>query len=108
MICRAKHIRQQDRAYNVAVYPKLTYPELYILDGGYSAFFKGHPTRCFPQSYVEMDSKEHESACERGLHKIRQRNKLSRAQTFATFGRRPVEESPTAENRFKAGRMASY
>jgi hypothetical protein len=32
-----------------------------------------------------MDAKEHEQACERGLNKIRQRSKLSRAQTFA-FG----------------------
>jgi hypothetical protein len=110
-ICRAKHIRQEDRTYNTAIYPKLTYPELYILDGGYSSFFKNHPTRCFPQNYVEMDAKEHERACERGLNKIRQRNKLSRAQTFAAFGQRPVEESPTADNRsgpLKVARVASY
>jgi M-phase inducer tyrosine phosphatase len=118
----AQHIRQQDRTYNVANYPKLTYPELYILDGGYSNFFKTHRLRCFPQNYVEMDAKEHEVACERGLNKMRQRTKLSRARTFA-FGQQLFKEqdSPSqmsmsdnsfgmdlAPNRMHARRMASY
>lgn len=79
-------------------YPTLTYPELYILDGGYSSFFKTHRVRCFPQSYVEMAAKEHENACERGLTKFRQRAKLNRAQTFA-FGQKSLQtdESPTAQ-----------
>jgi M-phase inducer tyrosine phosphatase len=43
-----------------------------------------------------MDAKEHEQACERGLNKIRQRSKLSRAQTFA-FGEQlgKIQESPS-------------
>lgn len=58
--------------------------------------------RCFPQNYVEMNDKEYENACERGLGRIKQqRSKLGRAQTFA-FGQRyqpkPIEESPTASN----------
>ncbi len=75
--------------FNAARYPVLTYPEVYILDGGYSSFFKNHRSRCYPQSYVEMDSREHEAECERGLNRIRigQRGKLSRAQTYA-FGQR--------------------
>jgi hypothetical protein len=93
---RAQYIRQQDRSHNVAQYPKLTFPEVYILDGGYSSFFKNHRARCFPQNYVEMDAKEHELACERGLNKMRQRSKLSRAKTFA-FGQRmsQIQESPS-------------
>lgn len=100
---------------------------MYILDGGYSSFFKNHRSRCFPQNYVEMDAKEHERACEQGLNKIRQRSKskLSRAKTFA-FGERmgKILESPSRCNtgskdeddvdmlsgsRFPAARrMASY
>lgn len=97
----AKFIRHKDRAINAHQYPALTYPDVYILDGGYSAFFKDHRIRCFPQDYVEMAAKEHEAACERGLGRIKQqRTKLSRAQTFA-FGQhnRTDESSPTAAGR---------
>ncbi|KAL8744492.1 MAG: hypothetical protein Q9190_003271 [Brigantiaea leucoxantha] len=97
----AKFLRHKDRAVNAHRYPLLTYPELYILDGGYSSFYTQHISRCCPQSYVEMAAKEHATACERGLGRIKQqRAKLSRAQTFA-FGQhnQPPEDSPTACNK---------
>ena len=81
----ARYIRQRDRIHNQNHYPHLTYPELYLLEGGYADFFRQHPHRCFPQAYVEMDSKDHEEACERGMAKVKRRAKLSRAQTYA-FG----------------------
>lgn len=97
----ARHVRKQDRTTNAEHYPKLTYPEVYILDGGYSAFFAEHRARCFPQNYVEMDAKEHAYTCEREMGKLRHnRNKLSRAQTFA-FGQGSIDDSPTAPNRSK-------
>lgn len=98
----AKHIRNKDRAVNVECYPNLSYPELYILDGGYSAFYKDHSQRCFPQNYVEMDAKEHADACELGMGKVKQqqRAKLTRAQTFAFGQHSPsVDSSPTAMGR---------
>jgi M-phase inducer tyrosine phosphatase len=96
----AKFIRNKDRSVNAERYPALTYPEAYILDGGYSQFFKEHSIRCFPQSYVEMDAKEHEAACERGMGKVKQRNKLLRAQTFAFGQHSPgLDSSPTAMGR---------
>lgn len=92
----AKAIRNRDRAVNAHQYPKLSYPEMYILDGGYSKFFEQYRTKCFPQNYVEMEHKDHEQACERGMGKLKQRQKLSRAQTFA-FGQQScqMEDSPT-------------
>lgn len=77
-------------------YPDLSYPEVYILDGGYSSFFGTHRGRCVPQNYVEMHSKEHVSTCEREMGKLKHRKKLSRAQTFA-FGQQDLhlDESPT-------------
>jgi hypothetical protein len=73
-----------------------------------------------------MDAKEYEHACERGLNKMRQRSKLSRAQTFA-FGQHATQthDSPSRNaisagsvntsfemdfsyNRLHARRMASY
>lgn len=98
---RAKFVRHRDRAANAHRYPSLSYPEMYILDGGYSAFFLQNKLRCFPPNYVEMGAKEHANACERGLGRIKQqRGKLSRAQTFA-FGQRDhsTADSPTAPSR---------
>ena len=96
----ARHVRKQDRAINVEHYPRLTYPEVYILDGGYSGFFADHRERCYPQNYVEMGAKEHAFTCEREMGKLKQTRKLSRAQTFA-FGQhgQPMDDSPTAPNR---------
>jgi M-phase inducer tyrosine phosphatase len=97
----AKFIRNRDRGVNADRYPALTYPEVYILDGGYSSFYKDHRARCFPQNYVEMEAKEHEMACERGMGKVKQqRTKLMRAQTFAFGQHSPqVDSSPTAMGR---------
>ncbi|KAE8628685.1 hypothetical protein XENTR_v10000172 [Xenopus tropicalis] len=57
-MCR--FIRKQDR--NSNEYPKLHYPELYVLKGGYKDFFPSFQSQCEPQSYRPMhheDFKEH-------------------------------------------------
>lgn len=99
----ARHVRQQDRTTNVEQYPKLSYPEVYILDGGYSSFFTEHQGRCFPQNYVEMDAKEHAYTCEREMGRLRQnRTKLSRAHTYAIGQHGQIDDSPTAPSRSKS------
>ncbi|KAK4497757.1 hypothetical protein PRZ48_010410 [Zasmidium cellare] len=105
----AKFIRSHDRNVNAAQYPKLTFPEMYILDGGYSRFFAEHPSKCYPQNYVEMNDQRHEQACERGMAKVKQnRQKLFRHQTFA-FGQNhdEMEDSPTALGRGMGPRSQS-
>lgn len=107
----AKFIRQHDRKVNSMNYPALTYPEMYILEGGYSQFFKQNRSMCFPQNYIEMEHKDHELACEKGMNKLKQRQKLSRAQTFAFGQSSPhVEDSPTSNiggSRLGGGRSFS-
>lgn len=49
-MCR--FVRERDRAMNE--YPKLHYPELYILKGGYKDFYPIFQTQCEPQSYRPM------------------------------------------------------
>ncbi|KAG7235798.1 hypothetical protein INR49_002185 [Caranx melampygus] len=49
-MCR--FVRERDRALND--YPKLHYPELYILKGGYKDFFPHFQSQCEPQSYRPM------------------------------------------------------
>ncbi|ROT37198.1 M-phase inducer phosphatase [Sodiomyces alkalinus F11] len=95
----ARHVRSEDRTVNAEHYPKLTYPEVYILEGGYSAFFAQHRLRCYPQSYVEMADEKHQRTCERELGRLKNngRKGLGRAQTFAFGQRGPcVDQSPTA------------
>ncbi|KAL1872296.1 hypothetical protein VTK73DRAFT_1645 [Phialemonium thermophilum] len=97
----ARHVRAEDRTVNADAYPRLTYPDIYILDGGYSGFFAEYRDRCYPQAYVEMGDSQHVHTCEREMGRLRQHRKgLSRAQTFA-FGQqdRSVEDSPTAPSR---------
>ncbi|PHH74414.1 hypothetical protein CDD82_4949 [Ophiocordyceps australis] len=92
----ARHIRSTDRSFNAESYPKLTYPDVYILDGGYSAFFTEHRARCFPPEYVAMSDEKHQRTCEREMGRLKARKGLGRAQTFA-FGSRDncPDESPT-------------
>ena len=99
----AKHVRQQDRTRNMEHYPRLDYPEVYILEGGYSGFYKEFRDKCNPQNYIEMDDKNHAHTCEREMGRINRkgaRTKLGRAQTFA-FGQHSdgIEDSPTAPSR---------
>ncbi|KEY66150.1 hypothetical protein S7711_05320 [Stachybotrys chartarum IBT 7711] len=96
----ARHVRSQDRMANAEFYPKLSYPEVYILHGGYSAFFAAHRGRCFPPEYVEMSDAKHQRTCEREMGRLKSRKGFARAQTFA-FGQREhcVEDSPTGPTR---------
>ncbi|KAM0253309.1 hypothetical protein ACHAQJ_007363 [Trichoderma viride] len=96
----ARHIRSQDRTINAEHYPRLTYPEIYILDGGYSGFFAQHRARCFPPEYVEMSDEKHQRTCEREMGRLKARKAFGRAQTFA-FGQREtcLHDSPTGPSR---------
>lgn len=96
----ARHVRSEDRTVNAERYPHLTYPEVYILDGGYSGFFAEYRGRCYPPEYVEMSDEKHQRTCEREMGRLKARKGLSRAQTFA-FGQRDscVNDSPTGPSR---------
>ncbi|KAL7419639.1 m-phase inducer phosphatase [Cryptotrichosporon argae] len=78
----AKHLRSRDRQLNGAIYPKIYFPELYILEGGYSSFYKTCAPRCEPQAYVPMDDPRHFQRRDSDLHDFR---KFSRTRSF-TYG----------------------
>ena len=52
-------MRNYDRDTNQDSYPSLFYPELYLLEGGYSAFFPLHPMLCDPSNYLPMLHPDH-------------------------------------------------
>uniref|UniRef100_A0A3P8WIL2 M-phase inducer phosphatase n=1 Tax=Cynoglossus semilaevis TaxID=244447 RepID=A0A3P8WIL2_CYNSE len=66
-MCR--FVRERDRALND--YPKLYYPEMYILQGGYKEFFPHHQAQCEPQAYRPM----HHQDFKEDLRKFRQKSR---------------------------------
>lgn len=105
----AMYFRSKDREVNAHRYPFLSFPDVYILEGGYSSFFKQHRARCYPQEHVAMEDARYSEACERGLGRIKRPQKLGRAATFA-FGERDhvMNESPTAMPRNASVNLSSF
>ncbi|XP_007889702.1 M-phase inducer phosphatase 1-B [Callorhinchus milii] len=66
-MCRL--LREEDR--NVNKYPKLHYPELYILKGGYKAFFLQFMRYCNPPEYCPMDHEDYQEE----MLKLRKKSK---------------------------------
>ncbi|KAJ3568881.1 hypothetical protein NP233_g5424 [Leucocoprinus birnbaumii] len=78
----AKHLRAKDRAANNMVYPKIHYPEIYILEGGYCAYFKASGHRCEPPEYVRMDDPNYAIARREDLDQFR-KVKFGRHKSYA-------------------------
>ncbi|XP_069779633.1 M-phase inducer phosphatase 2 isoform X2 [Narcine bancroftii] len=55
-MCR--FLREKDREVNGTDYPKLHYPELYVLKGGYNEFFPKFKLYCEPQGYRPMNHED--------------------------------------------------
>ncbi|OLL23926.1 M-phase inducer phosphatase [Neolecta irregularis DAH-3] len=82
---RALHLRNRDRHVNMHRYPRLFYPEIYVLAGGYSQFFTHHKSRCEPQNYVEMGDHSHKQTCAKEMHAFKKNLRFFRTNSF-TFG----------------------
>uniref|UniRef100_G3MTW5 M-phase inducer phosphatase n=1 Tax=Amblyomma maculatum TaxID=34609 RepID=G3MTW5_AMBMU len=52
-------LREKDRQMNK--YPALKHPEIYVLEGGYKAFYENFQDLCIPQGYIPMRHKGHEA-----------------------------------------------
>ncbi|KAG6845177.1 hypothetical protein H0H87_012734 [Tephrocybe sp. NHM501043] len=78
----AKHLRAKDRAMNNHVYPKIHFPEVYILEGGYCQYFKTSPLRCEPPSYVTMDDPTHAASRREDLDQFR-KARFGRHKSYA-------------------------
>ncbi|ELA41830.1 uncharacterized protein VICG_01182 [Vittaforma corneae ATCC 50505] len=57
----ARRVRNWDRKGNE--YPRLDFPEIYILEGGYRSFFEQFPQFCTPSSYIQMHDKRFKKEC---------------------------------------------
>ncbi|KAK3576958.1 hypothetical protein CHS0354_005963 [Potamilus streckersoni] len=54
-----RFLRSEDRDLHKENYPQLHYPEVYLLDGGYKAFFESYKELCEPESYTPMIHNAH-------------------------------------------------
>ncbi|CCG83412.1 Mitotic inducer phosphatase Cdc25 [Taphrina deformans PYCC 5710] len=81
----ALHLRNWDRKMNEHRYPELFYPEVYILDGGYSTFFRDHRNHVGNMGYVEMNDPTHKPCASKQMHNFRKNGKFQRTQSY-TFG----------------------
>lgn len=54
-----RFLRNMDRTANRDAYPKLFYPELYLLEGGYKAFYEQYADYCDPKTYKPMLHEDH-------------------------------------------------
>lgn len=54
-------LRNQDRQMHRLEYPRLKHPEIYVLEGGYKAFYEKFEDLCTPCGYVPMRHKDHEA-----------------------------------------------
>ena len=52
-----RFLRSVDRSFND--YPKLRYPEIYLIEGGYNKFYESFRRHCQPQKYVKMLDRKH-------------------------------------------------
>lgn len=99
----ASHLRNCDRIINQDNYPKLYYPDILLLDGGYKEFYDKFPEFCFPRNYVAMNSSENLHKCKTELDKFRINSKklISRNNSIRTLHNTKVTNEYSKENLLK-------
>jgi len=76
----ACRLRNLDWAMNSSKWPdarQLRYPEVYVMEGGYKAFFTSYPELCSHQGYVPMIDKQYSKQLRQHFRCLRRKNKSS-------------------------------
>ncbi|ESO86536.1 hypothetical protein LOTGIDRAFT_167059 [Lottia gigantea] len=81
-----RFLRSMDRKQNSHRYPELNFPEIYLLDGGYKAFYQHNKVQCNPQAYLPMLHEDHS----KDLRHFRVRSKSWTAGEKRTRSRRVI------------------
>uniref|UniRef100_A0A7E4ZSS1 protein-tyrosine-phosphatase n=1 Tax=Panagrellus redivivus TaxID=6233 RepID=A0A7E4ZSS1_PANRE len=107
-------LRRFDRHRNLKDYPKLDYPELYLLYGGYRTFYNTYKKQgfCVPDHYTKMMSKNHtaelkmydshKTTHEKGKSKMKKaqwhakQKELRQACIFSSSDEKPSSSKKTA------------
>ncbi|KAG8679223.1 cell division cycle- protein [Ceratobasidium sp. 394] len=101
----AKHLRSRDRALNSHAYPKVHYPEVYVMAGGFSQYFKEKPSQVEPPySYVRMDDPVHLRARHSDLNNFR---RWERTKSY-TYGEKQAAAAAIAQGQRSASSGSSH
>ncbi|KAF9106721.1 cell division cycle- protein [Mortierella sp. AM989] len=93
----ARHLRNQDRAANASHYPAVFYPEIYVMQGGYSGFFKENKAYCWPEAYVEMQDENHSKEFEEHMRTFGREFSRSASKGFlGTESKKSSKDDPSA------------
>ena len=84
-------MRQCDRSNHADSYPALSYPELYVLEGGYKAFYEQQSSLCSPRDYVpmsqpgcELQLRQYRAECKRDSRRLQRHNASRMTLTLAS------------------------
>ena len=70
-------LRELDREFNIEQYPLLCFPEIYLLEGGYSRFWEDYSDFCEPKQYIKMEDKNYKLEKQDSLKMHKETFKLS-------------------------------
>ena len=88
---RYRFLRSQDRELNKNNYPKLNFPEVYLLDGGYKTFYNAQQMTsdlCQPMKYKPMLHEDHSEDLRHFRKKSKSWTAGENKKPRAKFGRR--------------------
>ncbi|EJD06069.1 uncharacterized protein FOMMEDRAFT_145381 [Fomitiporia mediterranea MF3/22] len=79
----AKALRAKDRAMNNHVYPRIHYPEVYVLKGGYHQYYTESAMYSEPRGYVRMDDPQYARDRRQDLDQFRTKSRFGRTKSYA-------------------------
>jgi len=94
-MCR--YLRKKDREMHLDCYPKLYYPEIYVMEGGYKHFFNIFKRHCEPMFYLPMDHQDYKKECQDGMRLARMGDcRPKRSQSLTNISLSPPTDSKTS------------
>ncbi|CAF1314336.1 unnamed protein product [Adineta ricciae] len=83
-----RYFRSEDRNIHERSYPQLHYPEIYLLEGGYKAFFEYSKEFCVPKQYRLMIDVDYQEQYRQYRFETKQYDKFTGANETTGGGRR--------------------
>ncbi|CAF1232890.1 unnamed protein product [Rotaria sordida] len=83
-----RFFRSEDRTIHERSYPQLHYPEIYLLEGGYKAFYEYSKQFCIPNQYRTMNDVDYQEEYRQYRFETKQFDKFTSANERINGGRR--------------------